>query len=158
MRTKTILCICSGNYCRSPMAEGLLRREIARNGHAGQIAVYSAGTTDHYKGAPPASLVAQVVAERGGDLDGHHPHKVTPGEIAQADLILAIAQEHVDYIVTHFPEAAPRAMLLSEAVGLRADVPDPGLQELGALRQCADLIERYITRGYAKILHRVIPE
>ncbi len=65
-----------------------------------------------------------------------------------------MAQEHKDYITAHFPEAAPRTMLLSEAVGLRADVPDPGLQELGTLRRCADLIENYIARGYAEILRR----
>jgi protein-tyrosine-phosphatase len=153
---QTIVCLCAGNYCRSPMAEGLLRREIERNGHAGQIVVRSAGTTDHYNGRPPAPLVVQVVTERGGNLDGHRPHQVTPAEIAQAGLILAMAQEHKDYITAHFPEAAPRTMLLSEAVGLRADVPDPGLQELGTLRRCADLVENYIARGYAEILRRMV--
>jgi protein-tyrosine-phosphatase len=152
--TQTILCLCSGNYCRSPMAEGLLRREIARNGHAGQIVVQSAGTTSHYDGEPPAPLVVQVVIERGGDLDGHRPHQVTGSEIAQADLILAMAQEHVDYIAAHFPEAAGRTMLLSQLIGQRADVPDPGVQELVALNWCADIIERDITQGYAEILRR----
>jgi protein-tyrosine phosphatase len=154
--TKTILCICSGNYCRSPMAEGLLRREIARSGHAGQLVVRSAGTTSYYEGQPPAPLVAQIVKERGGDLDGHRPHQVTGGEIAQADLILAIAQEHVDYIAEHFPAALPRTLLLSQLFGQHADVPDPGVQEIGALDGCADLIERYITQGYSEILRRVI--
>ena len=155
---KTILCICSGNYCRSPMAEGLLRREVARNGHAGQIVVRSAGTTNYYEGQPPAPLVVQVVKERGGDLNGYHPHQITPQDVAQADLILAIAQEHVDYIAEHFSEAAPRTLLLSQLVGQHADVPDPGVQETGALDWCADLIERYITKGYSEILRRVINE
>ena len=66
---KTILCICSGNYCRSPIAEGLLRREIASHGHASQIVVRSAGTTKYYEGQPPAPLVVQVVKERGGDTN-----------------------------------------------------------------------------------------
>jgi protein-tyrosine phosphatase len=155
---KTILCICSGNYCRSPMAEGLLRREIARNGHAGQIVVRSAGTTSYYEGQPPAPLVVQIVKERGGDLNGYHPRQLTPQDIAQADLILAIAQEHVDYIAEHFPAALPRALLLSQLIGQHADVPDPGVQEIGALDGCADLIERYITQGYSEILRRVINE
>jgi protein-tyrosine phosphatase len=156
--TRTILCLCSGNYCRSPIAEGLLRREIARNGHAGQIIARSAGTTDDYDGEPPAPLVVQVVAERGSNLDGYFPHQITSGEVARADLILAMAQEHVDYIATHFPEAARRTMLLSQLIGRRTDVPDPGAQELVALNRCADLIERYITQGYAEILRRVIDE
>jgi protein-tyrosine phosphatase len=155
---KTILCICSGNYCRSPMAEGLLRREIARNGHAGQVVVRSAGTTNYYEGRPPAPLVVQVVKERGGNLNGYHPRQLTPQDIAQADLILAIAQEHVDYIAEHFPEAMPHTLLLSQAIGQHADVPDPGVQEIGALDRCADLIERYIVKGYTEILRRVINE
>ena len=155
---KTILCICSGNYCRSPMAEGLLRREIARNGHAGQVVVRSAGTTNYYEGQPPAPLVVQAVKERGGNLNGYHPHQLTPQDIAQADLILAIAQEHVDYIAEHFPKAMPRTLLLSQAIGQHADVPDPGIQEIGALDRCADLIERYIVKGYTEILRRVINE
>jgi protein-tyrosine phosphatase len=153
--TLTILCVCSGNYCRSPLAEGLVRREVERNGHAGQIVVHSAGTEDAYNGEPPAPLVVQVVEERGGHLNGHRPHQVTPEEVAQADLILAIAQEHVDYIAANFPEAASRTMLLSQAVGLNADVPDPGIQELGPLRKCADIIEGYVTRGYGEIVRRV---
>jgi len=140
------------------MAEGLLRREIARNGHAGQIVVRSAGTTNYYEGQPPAPLVMQVVKERGGNLNGYHPHQLTPQDIAQADLILAIAQEHVDYIAEHFPEAMPRTLLLSQAIGQPADVPDPGVQEIGALDRCADLIERYIVKGYTEILRRVINE
>jgi len=153
---KTILCICSGNYCRSPMAEGLLRREVANRGHAGQIVVRSAGTTNYYEGQSPAPLVVQVVKERGGDLNGYHPRQITPQDIAQADLVLAVAQEHVDYIAEHFPEAAPRTRLLSQLIGQHADVPDPGVQEIGALNWCADLIERYITKGYSEILRQVI--
>jgi protein-tyrosine phosphatase len=154
--SKTILCLCTGNYCRSPIAEGLLRREIAHNGHAGQVVVRSAGTTADCEGRPPAPLVVQVVRERGGNLNGHYPHQVTHDEIAQAALILALAQEHVDYVRAHFPEAASRTMLLAEAVGQTADVPDPRVQELGALNRCADMIERYITQGYTQILQKVI--
>ncbi len=153
---KTILCLCSGNYCRSPMAEGLLRREVARHGQAGEVRVRSAGTVAYYEGKPPAPLVVRVVGERGGELNGYRPHQVTPDEMTQADLIVAMAAEHVDYIAAHFPQALPRVMLLSQAAGLHADVPDPGIQELGALRRCADLIEGYITEGYAEILRRVI--
>jgi protein-tyrosine phosphatase len=153
--TKMILCVCSGNYCRSPIAEGLLRREIDRHGLAGHIAVHSAGTVDVYEGEPPAPLVGQVVSERRGHLNGHRPHQITPEEIGRADLVVAMAQEHVDYIARYYPKAASRAMLLSHAVGLSADVPDPGVQELGPLRECADLIEGYITRGFGEIVRRV---
>ncbi len=138
------------------MAEGLLRREVASHGHSGQIVVRSAGTTNYYEGQPPAPLIMQVMKERGGDLNGYHPRQLTPQDIAQADLILAIAQEHADYVAEHFPEAAPRTLLLSQLIGQHADVPDPGVQETGALNWCADLIERYITKGYPEILRRVI--
>jgi len=148
--SKTILCICAGNYCRSPIAEGLLRRAVKHNGHASQIVVRLAGTRDVYNGQPPAPLIVQVVRERGGDLNGYRPHQVTPGEIEQANLILAMAQEHADYIVEHYPQAELRTMLLSQVVGQPADVPDPGVQEIIALDWCADIIECYITQGLEK--------
>ena len=138
------------------MAEGLLRREIERNGLAGHIAVHSAGTVDVYEGEPPAPLVVQVVCERRGHLNRHRPHQITPEEIERADLIVAMAQEHSEYIAKYYPEAASRTMLLSHAVGLCSDVPDPGVQELGPLRECADLIEGYITCGYDEIVRRAM--
>lgn len=133
-----------------------MRREIERNGSAGQIIVRSAGTANVYEGEPPAPLVVQVVTERGGHLNGYLPHQATREEIERADLILAMAQEHSDYISRNYPEAAPRTMLLSQAVGRSADVHDPGAQELGLLRECADLIEGYITRGYDEIVQRAM--
>jgi protein-tyrosine-phosphatase len=135
-----------------------LRREVKLNGHASRIVVRSAGTRDVYNGQPPAPLIVQVVRERGGDLNGYRPHQVTPGEIEQANLILAMAQEHADYIVEHYPQAALRTMLLSQVVGQHADVPDPGVQEIIALDWCADIIERYITQGYREIVRRVAGE
>lgn len=152
--TSTILCLCSGNYCRSPIAEGLLRYYIARHGYDGEFRVTSAGATTQYEGQPPAPLVLQVIHERGASDFTHRPQRITANEVAQADLILAMAAEHRNWITQHYPEMTPRTMLLSEATGQSFDIPDPGVEQTVTLQQTADLIEHYVRDGIDAIAAR----
>ena len=150
----TILCLCSGNYCRSPMAEGLLRYHLTQRGYDGAFLVTSAGTTTHYEGQPPDPRVLQVVRERGASDFIHTPHCITPGEVARADLILAMAAEHRDWIAQHYPEALQRTLLLSEAIGQLFDIPDPGIERMVTMQEIADLIERCVRDGIDTITAR----
>lgn len=152
--TKTILCLCSGNYCRSPMAHGLLRHALAERGYDGQFDVTSAGTQFDFDGHPPAPFVVQVVRERGARDFTYRPHHITDGEVERADLILAMAVHHRDWIAEHYPDALPRTMLLAEAIGHTFSVPDPGVHQLDPLRQTADLIEYCIRTGLDTIIDR----
>jgi protein arginine phosphatase len=152
---KTILFVCSGNYCRSPLAEGLARLRLQQAGYDGQIRTRSAGTRSVYEGQPPAPLIQEVLREIGAEGQANPPHQIRPDEIEQAAAIFGVAQEHLDWIAQHYPAAASRTFLLSELSGERWDVFDPGVQELDPLRACRDSIDRIITTGLLEMIRRV---
>ena len=151
---KTILFVCSGNYCRSPLAEGLARLRLKQAGYDGQFVTRSAGTLPEYEGQPAAPLILDVLHEVGADGPFNPPHQITADEIAQADLILGIAQHHLDWIGDHYPAASPRTCLLSDLIGERWDVIDPGVQELEPLRVCRNTIDRVISNGLPELVRR----
>ena len=152
---KTILFVCSGNYCRSPLAEGLARLRLKQAGYDGQFLARSAGTRPEYEGQPAAPLILEILREIGAEEPANPPHQIKPAEIEQAAVIFGVAQEHLAWIAQHYPAAAPRTFLLSDLIGERWDVFDPGVQELGALRECRDTIDRVITAGLPEMMRRV---
>jgi len=150
----TILFVCSGNYCRSPLAEGLARFLLARRGLAERFDVISAGTLGVYDGQPPAPRVIDVLTELGADAPQQPPHQLTPHEVARATLILGMAREHVDWLAQHYPEAAERTYLLTELIGEDWDIVDPGVQELAALRATRNTIFRVLQAGLDELIRR----
>ena len=151
---KTILFVCSGNYCRSPLAEGLARLRLKQAGYDSQFSTRSAGTLPAYEGQPAAPLILEVLREIGAAGQANPPHQIRPDEIEQAAVIFGVAQEHLAWITRHYPAAAPRTFLLSELIDERWDVRDPGVQELDPLRECRDMIDRIITTGLPEMIRR----
>jgi len=91
--TFNILFVCTGNTCRSPLAEGIARAEIERRGWK-NVEVASAGLAAMNGGHATAEAV--IVAGREGiGLDGHRSRRITPGLVAWADLILGMGYSHV---------------------------------------------------------------
>jgi protein arginine phosphatase len=146
--------VCSGNYCRSPLAEGLARLRLKQAGYAGQFFTHSAGTRSVYEGQPSAPLIQEVLREIGADGQVNPPHQIRSDEIEQAAVIFGVAQEHLDWIAQHYPTATSRTFLLSDLIGERWDVIDPGVQELDPLRACRDTIDRVITAGLPEMIRR----
>ncbi len=91
-----ILFVCSGNTCRSPLAEAILRRMVAEAGRS-DITVSSAGT-GAYDGAPASEGAYLVALESGLDLSAHRATLLDRDLIAQADLILAMSRGHVSRV------------------------------------------------------------
>jgi len=113
-----ILFLCTGNVCRSPMAEAMLRRKLADAGVDARV--HSAGL--FFDGEPASEFGVDVLAERGLDISGHRSRKVTREVIEQADLVIAMAREHVREAVLLCPEAWPRAFTLKELARRGAEV------------------------------------
>jgi protein-tyrosine phosphatase len=127
----SILVVCTGNICRSPMAEGFLRDALIRRFGERAPAVSSAGTIG-WTGSPasPESVVA--AGERGSDIEAHQARELRPQMIEGADLILCMAGEHREAVGDEVPEAAARTFTLKELVRLLEALPpaqptdDPG--------------------------------
>lgn len=95
--TYNILFVCTGNTCRSPMAEAVARAEVARRGWT-QVRVASAGTGADI-GAGAAAPAVAVAGRRGLDLAAHRSASLEPELLEWADLILAMSPSHVDVLL-----------------------------------------------------------
>jgi protein-tyrosine-phosphatase len=147
----TVLFVCTGNLCRSPMAAGLLRQRLAEKGMDARHRVSSAGVWA-VDGRPASEHAITVMAERGVDITNHIAHTLTAEDVAEADLILAMSREHEQMIRNTWPQYDWKLHRLSEMAGKRQDVRDPYSRPIEDYRACADIIEDYIERGFQRII------
>jgi protein-tyrosine-phosphatase len=144
--------VCTGNMCRSPMAEVMLKDLLRRDGKESLHRVRSAGTWTT-NSRPASSLAMEAVQELGLDLSAHHTHLLSSDDVGEASVILVMARDHKEALVAEFPEASQKTFLLSELVGERYDIFDPyGSESLGLYRDCAREIGDLLRRGYDRIL------
>jgi protein-tyrosine phosphatase len=141
------LFICTGNTCRSPMAEALCKVLIAKRlGCPPQdllklgYVVMSAGVSAA-DGMPAASHAMEVVKSRGGSLDTHASRRALPDLVRHADHIIAMTADHLDVLLERVPEVADRARLL-DADG--EDIDDPVGSDLATYHRTARLIENHL--------------
>lgn len=134
-----VLLVCSGNTCRSPLAEALLRRMLDEAGR-GDIAVSSAGT-GAYDGAPASEGAYLVGLERGLDLSGHRARLLDPDLLRSADLVLAMSGGHLARVARLGGAAGP-AVLLGEYAGAGpVEIRDPFGGEVEGYRRTLDQLE-----------------
>ncbi len=122
---KSVLFVCTGNICRSPIAEGFFRRLI---GNRKDIEVLSAGV-HAVRGQPPSLYAVQVCAEEGTDISDLRSQPLTAALVDRATHIFAMTGAHLETIQTLFPHGAEKSFLLREfeepGTTVWRDVPDP---------------------------------
>jgi len=151
---KTILFVCTGNVCRSPMAAGFLREKLRKAGLEGEYRVRSAGLWA-LEDQPPSAYARRVMAERGIDISDHRGRDLTPEDVEEADLILTMERGQAEAISAEFPQHAHKVYLLSEMAGQQYDIRDPYGGPAYEYRQCANELEKLIEEGYSRIMELV---
>jgi RpiB/LacA/LacB family sugar-phosphate isomerase len=107
---KTVLFVCTGNVCRSPMAEALFRRATSGRGAFRAVSAGLGAMNDQ----PPTPHSVQAMRELGVDISTHRSRTLTTELVQQADYIFGMTHSHVDTIMLLYPQAADKTFLLRE--------------------------------------------
>jgi protein-tyrosine phosphatase len=120
--------VCSGNICRSPTAEVVLRRLVADAGLSSSIEVCSAGIGSWHAGDPADERSADAMRRHGYDPSGHRARQVSRQDWVDHDLVIAMDRGHARDLARMLPAGAQcevRLLLSYDPLAAALDVPDP---------------------------------
>ncbi len=139
---KSILFVCTGNICRSPTADSLLRHKIRAGGLC--ISSDSCGIHGYHAGESPDPRTVAVAKERGIDMSELRARKILQQDFNDFDLLIAMDKGHQQFLMQESPdESRCKVKLFCDYVdGMQGDdIPDPYYGELDGFVRCFDLIE-----------------
>jgi len=124
---KSILFVCLGNICRSPLAEGVFRAVLTERGLDGEYTIDSAGTGGWHAGSAPDPRSIAVAAEHGIDITAQQARKVVARDFERFDLILGMDRSNVDDLRALAPQGSAERveLFIGKTTGGPRDVPDP---------------------------------
>lgn len=146
-----VVVVCTGNICRSPTAEAVLRHKLVQAGLAERVVVDSAGTYAGHGGEAPDTRAQEAARRRGYDLSDLRARGLASGD-AGADLVLAMDRGHLRRLQRAFAgHPGIRLFLSFDAGGRDAEVPDPYYGTRDGFEQVLDLIEEGAAQWVAHI-------
>jgi len=144
---KKILFVCTGNTCRSPMAEAMMRDLV--NGRK-DVEVASAGVSAS-RGAPASHLATEALSEMGIPLKSFKSQELSDSLLEGCTHVFTMTRNHQRLIDLLFPSHSDKVRLLGEFTKIQGDVPDPMGQGPATYRRCRDVIKSAL----AQIIHFV---
>ena len=152
-----IMFICTGNICRSAMADAMLKYKIKDTDLENKIEVYSAGTYAE-TGAYATYNAIEAMDELGVDLRLHRATNILDSNIQDMDLILCATQNHRDFIISMYPDLINKTFTIKEYADYDTetgiDIPDPWGYDLTVYRKCASVLDTCLD----KIIERLKSE
>ncbi len=154
-----ILLVCTGNTCRSPMAQVLLESKLKKKfpnawsrSSVSPIAVYSAGTSASV-GSPASSEAIYAMRERGLDLTSHESTQLTHRLIDRADWILTMTHSHRQTILSRWPHLASKTFTIAS----NQEISDPFGGPIEVYRGCAAQLSSCLDEWVAKLDESLLP-
>ncbi|KUO00361.1 low molecular weight protein-tyrosine-phosphatase [Streptomyces caeruleatus] len=143
--TYRVCFVCTGNICRSPMAESVFRARVAEAGLDGRVEVDSAGTGGWHEGDPADPRTVSVLEENGYD-SGHTARQFQTSWFERVDLVIALDTGHLKALrrLAPTPEDVAKVRLLRSydpAAGDDLDVPDPYYGGRDGFEECLEMVE-----------------
>ena len=145
MKPLSVLVVCTGNICRSPTGEGVLRHLARRRGLEGAIRIASAGTHDYHVGECPDARSMKHARKRGYDLSAQRAMQVSPEHFQEFDYMLAMDRTHLRLLRGMAPPGARARLgmfLEASARWKGEDVPDPYYGGSRGFEDVQDIVER----------------
>jgi protein-tyrosine phosphatase len=142
----SVLFVCLGNICRSPLAEAVFRAVVAEEGLEDRFRIDSAGTSGYHEGEPPDRRTTAVAARRGVTVDGAS-RQITRADVASFDYLIVMDAENLGNVrrLAGRDGSTPEVRLFREfdpeAAG-ELDVPDPYFGGPDGFENVHDLVER----------------
>lgn len=149
-----ILFVCTGNTCRSPMAEALLNALWKEQNSDIELTALSAGVFA-LDGMPASDEAIRVMKEYGIDLTNHKSKQLTEDIIKQADLILTMTDSHRKTIVDKFPDYKSLVFTLNQYIDSDGEISDPYGRGLQAYQETAKQLQEIITKLIARIKNQI---
>jgi low molecular weight protein-tyrosine phosphatase len=157
-RRIAVLVVCTGNICRSPTGEGVLRHLAEKRGLADRVHVASAGTHDYHVGEAPDARTLKHAARRGYDFSSQRAAQVSVRDFGEFDYILAMDRGHLRILRGLQPPGSKAKLgLFLEASGQwkGEDVPDPYYGDGEGFERVLDMVEeasaRWLDRFEAEV-------
>lgn len=134
-----IIFVCTGNTCRSPMAEALMKKLLKENNIA-NVNVVSRGLSV-FENSPASENSISVIKKYNIDLTSHRAKLLSPNEVQSFDLILTMSESHKNSIISIFPDIENKVFTMYEfSFGKREDISDPFGGDIEVYEKCLDEI------------------